>query len=96
MKRLFGAVLLGLVALPPPVAEGQAVGPAFRRVNPSVVIVRAGWKEAGGAGQVTRVAEVGSGVLITADGRSSPPPTWCRPPTRSPSSSWAASWPRRA
>jgi serine protease Do len=69
VKRLLGAVLLGLVALPPPAAEGQAVGPAFRRVNPTVVIVRAAWKETGGAGQVTRVAEVGSGVLITADGK---------------------------
>ncbi|MGH7372954.1 MAG: hypothetical protein ACREJY_01885 [Candidatus Rokuibacteriota bacterium] len=71
MKRLLGAVLLGLVALPPPAAEGQAVGPAFRRVNPSVVIVRAGWKEAAAAGQVTRVAEVGSGVLITSPSRAS-------------------------
>jgi len=69
VKRLLGAVLLGLVALPPPAAEGQAVGPAFRRVNPSVVIIRAGGKEAAGAGQVTRVAEIGSGVLITADGK---------------------------
>jgi hypothetical protein len=30
VKRLLGAGLLGLVALPPPAAEGQAVGPAFQ------------------------------------------------------------------
>lgn len=36
----------------------------FRRVNPSVVIIRARWKEVSG-----RVSEVGSGFLVSADGK---------------------------
>ena len=67
MSRLLAAGLLGLLLLPGP-AEAQSVGPVFRRVNPSVVIVRARWQEMGSTGQVTRVSEVGSGVLISADG----------------------------
>ncbi len=69
MRRLVAAALLALVTLPPPGAEAQNVGGIFRRVNPSVVIVRARWKEVGGAGQVSRISEVGSGVLISADGK---------------------------
>jgi S1-C subfamily serine protease len=40
------------------------VGEVFRRVNPSVVIIRARSKEVAG-----RVAEIGSGFLISADGK---------------------------
>ncbi len=68
MSRLVAAVLLALV-LPPPVVEAQSVGAMFRRVNPSVVIVRARWKEVSGAGQVSRISDVGSGVLISTDGK---------------------------
>ncbi len=69
MRRLLVAVLLALAMLPRPAAEAQNVGPVFRRVNPSVVIIRARWKEVAGSGQVARVSEVGSGVLVTADGK---------------------------
>ncbi len=69
MKRLIAAALLALVVLPSSAAEAQNVGPVFRRVNPSVVIIRARWKEVSGAGQVARMSEVGSGVLISADGK---------------------------
>jgi S1-C subfamily serine protease len=61
-------VLLALAALPP-AAEAQSVGPVFRRVNPSVVIIRARGKEVAGAGQVAHVSEVGSGVLVSPDGK---------------------------
>jgi S1-C subfamily serine protease len=69
MRRLLVAVLLALAMLPRPAAEAQNVGPVFRRVNPSVVIIRARWQEVAGSGQVARVSEVGSGVLVTADGK---------------------------
>ena len=69
MTRRFAAALLALAVLTPPPAEAQNVGQMFRRVNPSVVIIRARWKEVAGTGQVTRVSEVGSGVLVTADGK---------------------------
>ena len=69
MRRLLGAVLLGLLTMPGPRAEAQSVGPVFRRVNPTVVIVRARWQEVSSAGQATRVSEVGSGALISADGK---------------------------
>jgi S1-C subfamily serine protease len=68
MKRLLALALLAVVVAPP-AAEAQSVGAVFRRVNPSVVIVRARWKEVAGAGQVARVSEVGSGVIISADGK---------------------------
>ena len=69
MKPLLVVLLLALVAAPIPPAEAQSVAPIFKRVNPSVVIIRARWKEVGGSGQVGRVDEVGSGVLISSDGR---------------------------
>jgi S1-C subfamily serine protease len=69
MKPLLVAALLGLILLPPRGADAQSVGPVFRRVNPSVVIIRARWQEVGGGGQVARVSEVGSGVLISSDGK---------------------------
>ena len=69
MSRVVAAVLLALVMLPPATGEAQNVGAIFRRVNPSVVIVRARWKEVSAVGQVSRISEVGSGVLISADGK---------------------------
>ena len=49
--------------------EAQGLVATFKRVNPSVVIIRARWKEVGGSGQIGRVNEVGSGVLISPDGK---------------------------
>ena len=69
MKRLFSAVLLALVIAPAPRAEAQGLVPTFKRVNPSVVIIRARWKEVGSSGQIGGVNEVGSGVLISPDGK---------------------------
>ncbi len=69
VKRWIGAALLGLLLVPAPGAEAQGVGPVFRRVNPSVVIVRARWKEVAGSGQVARVSDIGSGVLVSSDGK---------------------------
>ncbi len=69
MKRLLSAVLLALVIAPAPAVEAQGLVATFKRVNPSVVIIRARWKEVGGSGQIGRVNEVGSGVLISPDGK---------------------------
>jgi serine protease Do len=69
MKRLLAAALLALIPLPVPPAEAQSLVAIFKRVNPSVVIIRARWKEVDTSGQSGRVNEVGSGVLISADGK---------------------------
>jgi S1-C subfamily serine protease len=69
MKRLLVAVLLVMVIAPAAPVEAQGLVATFKRVNPSVVIIRARWKEVGGSGQVGRVNEVGSGVLISPDGK---------------------------
>ena len=64
VRSLLLLVVLLLPALAGTDAEAQSVGEVFRRVNPSVVIVRARWKEVTG-----RVSEVGSGFLVSNDGR---------------------------
>ena len=69
MKRLLAAALLALMPFPVPPAEAQSLVATFKRVNPSVVIIRARWKEVDRSGQSGRVNEVGSGVLISADGQ---------------------------
>src|SRR5690348_15531317 len=70
MKRWLVPLSLFLLLVPAlPPARAQSLGPMFRRVNGSVVIIRAKWKEVGGSGQVGRVNEVGSGVLISPDGK---------------------------
>src|SRR6516162_979719 len=69
MKRLLNAALT--VALPvwlAPVAEAQTPGEVFRKVAPSVVVIRAKGRDISASGQ-SRFAETGSGVLITPDGK---------------------------
>ena len=66
-----GALALTAVLLLWPPASGQAqnVGEVFRKVNASVVVVRAKGRDvAAGSGQV-RFNEIGSGVLIARDGK---------------------------
>lgn len=67
---LAGAVLF-LAALLPSTARAQAVGQVFQRANPSVVTIRTTEREIAGTepGQFTGVAGLGSGVLISADGK---------------------------
>src|SRR5947208_11066816 len=68
MKRLLAALLV--VALPAcvSVAEAQAPGEVFRKVAPSVVVIRAKGRDISASGQ-SRFAETGSGVLISQDGK---------------------------
>jgi serine protease Do len=47
----------------------QSLGDIFRRVNPSVVVIRAKGSDVESLGGLTRFTETGSGVLISADGK---------------------------
>jgi hypothetical protein len=63
-------VLLAFVALllpPSPPVEAQTVGEVFRKVLPSVVIIRGKGRDISERGNVT-VTETGAGVLVAADG----------------------------
>jgi S1-C subfamily serine protease len=69
-QRVCLGMLCALAALSAShVAAADDVGDVFRRVNPSVVIVHAHWQETADRGQVAKVYEVGSGFLISSDGR---------------------------
>jgi serine protease Do len=69
MKRLL-TVALAAAVLPAFALEARAqnLEETFRRVSPSVVVVRAKGRDVG-AGGVTSFKETGSGVLISSDGR---------------------------
>jgi S1-C subfamily serine protease len=68
--RFIALLLLAtLVTLEQPASAGaQAVGDVFRRVSPSVVVIRSRGRDVAASGQV-RFGEIGSGVLISADGK---------------------------
>jgi serine protease Do len=69
MKRLI-ATILAVGALPAlvPAAQAQSLDDLFRKVNPSVVVIKAKGRDVS-AGGVTRFTETGSGVLVSAGGR---------------------------
>src|SRR5262245_34052254 len=52
-----------------PRASSQTVGDVFRKVDPSVVVIRAKGRDVGASGGAVRFSEIGSGVLISADGK---------------------------
>src|SRR5215467_15579489 len=61
------AALVLLIAAPWP-AIGETLGEAFRRVNPAVGVVRLEGQEVAADG-IERFREIGSGVLISRDGK---------------------------
>ncbi|MGH7326475.1 MAG: S1C family serine protease [Candidatus Rokuibacteriota bacterium] len=69
MRATAGALLaaIALLCVPAP-ALAQNVGEVFRKVSPSVVVIRAKGREVAGAGP-TGFTETGAGVLISADGQ---------------------------
>src|SRR2546428_13060574 len=69
MKKVL-AVILAAAVLPAfaPAAQAQNLDDIFRKVNPSVVVVRAKGRDVSAAG-VTRFNETGSGVLVSGGGR---------------------------
>ena len=69
MRRLLIAVLVGLVLGSYPARAGaQDIDELFRKVSPSVIVVRAKGRDVGNRGLVT-FSEIGSGVLVSADGK---------------------------
>jgi S1-C subfamily serine protease len=62
------AVTLALLIAAPPLARGETLGEAYRRVNPAVVVIRSRGQEVTTEG-ITRFREIGSGVLISPDGK---------------------------
>jgi serine protease Do len=68
MPKLLAA-LLAAASLPvlAPMAQAQNLDDLFRKVNPSVVVVRAKGRDVS-AGGLTRFNETGSGVLVSASG----------------------------
>jgi len=69
MRRSLTALLIvGLVVWLSPGVEAQTPGEVFRKVAPSVVVIRAKGHEVAASGQ-TRFNETGSGVLISSDGK---------------------------
>ena len=69
MKRLLtAAVAIALLVWLAPAAQAQTPGEVFRKVAPSVVVIRAKGRDISTSGQ-SRFAETGSGVLISSDGK---------------------------
>src|SRR5499427_7987782 len=66
--RLVLATLFATTVAPAPVSA-EILSQIFGLVNPSVVIVRTSEREVSAEGQLARFGEVGSGVLISTDGK---------------------------
>jgi serine protease Do len=64
------SVIVATAVLPAfaPAARAQSLEDIFRKVSPSVVVVRTKGRDVG-AGGVTQFSQTGSGVLISSDGR---------------------------
>ena len=67
-QSLAALLIIGLVTCLSPGVEAQTPGEVFRKVAPSVVVIRAKGHEVAAGGK-TRFNETGSGVLISADGK---------------------------
>jgi serine protease Do len=67
VARAMILVVLAIISVPL-AAAAQTPGEVFRKVTPSVVVIRATGSEVTAGGQV-RFVETGSGVLISADGK---------------------------
>ena len=67
VRRALSLVLVGLFMLPT-LAVGETLGEVYRRVNPSVVVIRAKGEEVTEDG-LSHFREIGSGVLISPDGK---------------------------
>ena len=65
---LIALLVAGFLGWLVPPVEAETVGELFRRVAPSVVVIRAKGRDVETSGQ-SRFTETGSGVLISADGK---------------------------
>jgi len=68
------ALAVGLLLSAWPTASAETLGEAYRRISPSVVVIRARGREVTASG-VSRFSEIGSGVLISPDGKIAT--AWC-------------------
>jgi len=70
MRRMVATVLglVGLLWLPDP-GRAQSVGEVFKKVAPSVVVIRARGRDISASSGLTSFSETGSGVLISSDGK---------------------------
>ena len=72
IRVILSGLVTGFLAWPVPApAETPGLGQTFRQVNPSVVVIRTKERDLTeeGQGQVASVTGVGSGVLISRDGK---------------------------
>jgi serine protease Do len=70
MRKVAAGLLavMGSLWLPGP-GHAQNVGEVFKRVAPSVVVIRARGRDVSASGGLTSFNETGSGVLISSDGK---------------------------
>jgi len=69
MRRRIAALAAAVTLFAPDtIARAQNLNELFRKVNPSVVVIRARGRDVSNVG-ITRFSETGSGVLISADGK---------------------------
>src|SRR5262245_66566729 len=68
MAQVQLATLVAVAAAPAPLSA-ENLSQIFGFVNPSVVIVRTSEREVSAEGQLAKFGEVGSGVLISSDGK---------------------------
>jgi S1-C subfamily serine protease len=60
--------VVGVLWLPGP-SRAQSVGEVFKKVAPSVVVIRARGRDVSASGGLTSFSETGSGVVVSADGK---------------------------
>jgi serine protease Do len=68
MRTLVLSLVVALVVTAPSPGRSQTLGEQYRKASPSVVVIRAKGKEVS-TGGVVRFGEIGSGVLVTEDGK---------------------------
>ena len=66
---LSAGIVCSVLAAPAGTLDAQPLGDVFRKVNASVVVIRARGEDVEGPGGLTRFNETGSGVLISRDGK---------------------------
>jgi hypothetical protein len=69
LRILVGIVIVGWFLWFPSGADAQDVEEMFRKVNPAVVVIKAKGREVTSTRGVVTFSEIGSGVLISADGK---------------------------
>ena len=68
-RLLLGVLVVGAMSWFPSRVDAQDVGDLFRRINPSVVVIKAKGRDVVPAKGLVWFHEIGSGVLISSDGK---------------------------